>query len=124
MALLRGRSPLVQQNSVDEAALQWDEHGFEPGPAMALRAHVREQIGISVSLGLARNPLVAKMASERAKDRVRSFDGELWLVWDEAAPTERLVRLPIHFAPGVSEIDFTVRGREASSGKEIATALR
>ncbi|HEY3108879.1 MAG TPA: DNA polymerase IV [Chloroflexota bacterium] len=67
MALLRDSSPLVQQNSIDEAALRWDEHGFEPGPAIALRARVRDQIGISVSLGLAANPLVAKMASERAK---------------------------------------------------------
>jgi DNA polymerase-4 len=67
MALLRGRSSLVQQNSIDEAALRWDEHGFEPGPAIALRASVRAELGLSVSLGLAVNPLVAKMASERAK---------------------------------------------------------
>jgi DNA polymerase-4 len=67
MALLRESSPLVQQNSIDEAALRWDEHGFEPGPAIALRARVRDEIGISVSLGLAPNPLVAKMASEQAK---------------------------------------------------------
>src|SRR5262245_4642950 len=74
MALLRTSSPLVQQNSIDEAALRWDEHGFAPGPAVALRERVRGEIGISVSLGLAANPLVAKMASEQAKsapERVR-----------------------------------------------------
>lgn len=67
MALLRTASPRVQQNSVDEAALAWDEQGFDRASALALRARVRAEIGLSVSLGLAANPLVAKMASEAAK---------------------------------------------------------
>lgn len=66
MALLRTTSPLVQQNSIDEAALAWP-HGYDAGPAIALRARVGSELGLSVSLGLAPNPLVAKMASERAK---------------------------------------------------------
>jgi DNA polymerase-4 len=67
MALLRSESHLVQQNSIDEAALAWEEHGFEPGPAVRLRERIGREIGLSVSLGLAASPLVGKMASEVAK---------------------------------------------------------
>lgn len=67
MELLRGESPLVQQNSVDEAALRWEHRGFDRASAVALRERVLGELGLSVSLGLASSPLVAKMASEAAK---------------------------------------------------------
>jgi DNA polymerase-4 len=67
MELLRTESPLVQQNSIDEAALQWDHHGFDREPAVRLRERVLAELGLSVSFGLAGCPLVAKMASETAK---------------------------------------------------------
>jgi DNA polymerase-4 len=67
MELLRSESPLVQQNSIDEAALQWDHHGFERAAAVRLRERVLSELGLSISLGLATSPLVAKMASEAAK---------------------------------------------------------
>ncbi|HZQ98541.1 MAG TPA: DNA polymerase IV [Chloroflexota bacterium] len=67
MALLRTESPLVQQNSIDEAALRWEHRGFDREPAVRLRRRVLDELGLSVSLGLAANPLVAKMASEAAK---------------------------------------------------------
>ena len=66
MAVLRAASPLVQQNSIDEAACTWPP-GFQAAPALALRAKVLAETGISVSLGIATSPLVAKMASEVAK---------------------------------------------------------
>ena len=68
MAVLREASPLVEQSSIDEAACVWPE-GFEAAPALALRARVLAKTKISVSLGLATSPLVAKMASEAAKAR-------------------------------------------------------
>ncbi len=67
MQLLRTACPLVQQNSVDEAACQWDDNGYDAEPARALRARVDTELGLSISLGLANCPLVAKMASETAK---------------------------------------------------------
>jgi DNA polymerase-4 len=67
MELLRTASPLVQQNSIDEAALDWERQGFDRAPALALRARVAAEIGLSVSLGVAASPLVGKMASEVAK---------------------------------------------------------
>jgi DNA polymerase IV len=68
MAVLRAASPLVEQHSIDEAVGAWPD-GFHAGPAMALRAQVMVETGISVSLGIATSPLVAKMASEAAKQR-------------------------------------------------------
>ncbi len=66
--VVRGESPLVEQRSIDEAACLWP-HGFRPEPALGLRGKVLAEIGISVSLGVATSPLVAKMASEAAKQR-------------------------------------------------------
>ncbi len=68
MAVVRDESPLVEQHSIDEAACVWLP-GFRPEPALALRARVLAETGVSVSLGIATSPLVAKMASEAAKQR-------------------------------------------------------
>src|SRR5688500_17379056 len=75
MAVLRDESPLVQQSSIDEAACAWP-YGFIPEPPLALRERILNETGISVSLGLATSPLVAKMASEVAKKQA----DHLWIV--------------------------------------------
>ena len=71
MAILRQTSPLVEQMSIDEAYLDltdqvavWDE-GVEM--ARRLQSRVREEVGLSASLGVATNKLVAKVASDRDK---------------------------------------------------------
>ena len=95
MALLRQESPLVQQNSIDEAACAWPR-GYAREPALALRARVLAETGISISLGLATSPLVAKMASEVAKQR----DDHLYVV----APGQEatfLAPLPVRALIGV-----------------------
>ncbi len=68
MAILRAESPVVEQNSIDEAACLWPP-GFRAESAIALRARVLVEVHISVSLGIATSALVAKMASEVAKQR-------------------------------------------------------
>src|SRR5438477_6162466 len=67
MDLLRSETPLLEQRSIDEAALDWREHGFAREPVRRVRARILEEIGLSVSFGLAPSLLVAKMASEVAK---------------------------------------------------------
>jgi DNA polymerase-4 len=67
MDLLRTETRLLEQRSIDEAALDWRQHGFSREPVLRLRARILEHIGLSVSFGLGPNPLVAKMASEFAK---------------------------------------------------------
>jgi DNA polymerase-4 len=67
MELLRSESRLVEQRSIDEAALAWEHRGFDDAPALRLRERIGREIGLSVSLGVAASPLVGKMASEAAK---------------------------------------------------------
>lgn len=71
MAILRETSPLVEQMSVDEAYLDLTEQvkAWEDAVEIArrLQARVRDEIGLSSSLGVATNKLVAKVASDRDK---------------------------------------------------------
>jgi len=67
MDVLRTATPLLEQRSIDEAALDWRHHGFSSGPVLQLRQQILEEIGLSVSFGVAPTLLVAKMASEVAK---------------------------------------------------------
>ena len=71
MAILHEASPLVEQMSVDEAYLdltdQVDEWEEAVGIARRLQARVRDEVGLSSSLGVATNKLVAKVASDRDK---------------------------------------------------------
>jgi DNA polymerase-4 len=71
MALLHEVSPLVEQMSVDEAYIDltgqvraWKD---SIDVARRLQRRVREEIGLSCSLGVATNKLVAKVASDRDK---------------------------------------------------------
>jgi DNA polymerase IV len=69
MDLLRTATPLLEQRSIDEAALDWRHHGFVAEPVLRLRQRILDEIGLSVSFGIAPTLLVAKMASEVAKAR-------------------------------------------------------
>jgi DNA polymerase-4 len=69
MDLLRTETALLEQRSIDEAALDWRHHGFASEPVVRLRQRILEDIGLSVSFGVASSVLVAKMASEVAKTR-------------------------------------------------------
>ena len=71
MDVLRTETPLSTTVRGQEAALDWDAHGFEREPVLRLRQHVLDEIGLSISLGVAPTLLVAKMASEVAKRRAR-----------------------------------------------------
>jgi DNA polymerase-4 len=71
MAILHDTSPLVEQVSVDEAFLDlsdplspWDT---AVEIAAQLQGRVREEVGLSASLGVATNKLVAKVASDQDK---------------------------------------------------------
>jgi DNA polymerase-4 len=69
MDVLRTETPLLEQRSIDEAALDWRHQGFDDQPVLRLRQRVLDEIGLSISLGVAASLLVAKMASEVAKGR-------------------------------------------------------
>src|ERR1700730_3951078 len=67
MDVLRTETPLLEQRSIDEAALDWRHHGYAEEPVSRLRQRILDEIGLSVSFGVAPTLLVAKMASEAAK---------------------------------------------------------
>lgn len=70
-AILRDYTPLVEPAGADEAYLdvRGSERLFGDGPAIAedIRRRIRRDIGITASVGVAANKLVAKVASDAAK---------------------------------------------------------
>jgi DNA polymerase-4 len=72
--LMQRLTPLVQPLSIDEAALDLSGtqalHGMAPAAVLArLARDVEREVGITVSIGLARNRLGAKLAAGRDKPR-------------------------------------------------------
>jgi len=64
MAILRAYTPLVEQVSVDEAFLDVTARAEEPlALAEAIRRRVREETGLTISVGIGPNKLLAKIAS-------------------------------------------------------------
>jgi nucleotidyltransferase/DNA polymerase involved in DNA repair len=67
MDLLGTETPTLEQCSIDEAVMDWTAHGFDQASVVWLRQRVLDELGLSVSFGLASNRLVAKIGSEVAK---------------------------------------------------------
>jgi DNA polymerase-4 len=73
-ALMQGLTPLVQPLSIDEAVLDLGGtaalHGAPPAVVLArFAAAVEREVGVTVSIGLAANRLMAKIAAGRDKPR-------------------------------------------------------
>jgi DNA polymerase-4 len=71
MAIFRGITPLVEPLSLDEAFLDASEQAAVAGGPEALareiKRRVKEETGLTVSIGVATNKTVAKIASEMRK---------------------------------------------------------
>jgi DNA polymerase-4 len=116
MDLLRSETPLLEQRSIDEAALDWRGHGFVREPVLLLRSRILREIGLSVSFGVAPSLVVAKMASEVAK----SHDDHVCVV----GPGESaifLAPLPVRALVGVGpKSEVRLRGFEVTTIGELA----
>ncbi|MEA2774097.1 MAG: polymerase [Acetobacteraceae bacterium] len=81
-ALMSGLTPLVQPLSIDEAVLDLAGtealHGAAPAVVLArFASEVEKQVGVTVSIGLAANRLMAKIAAGRGTPRgFTVIDGE------------------------------------------------
>ncbi len=100
-ALMAPLTPLVQILSVDEAALDLrgteQMHGAPPAVILARFAReVEARVGVTVSIGLARNRLLAKIAAGR--DKPRGFA----VLGSEAARV--LAGEPVRLLPGVGPV--------------------
>ncbi len=96
--LMEALTPLVQPLSIDEAALDLAGtealHGMPPAAVLARFAReVEAQVGVTISIGLARNRLMAKIAAGR--DKPRGF-----CVIGAEAPTV-LAKEPVRLLPGI-----------------------
>jgi DNA polymerase-4 len=91
-------TPLVQPLSIDEAVLDLTGttavHGAPPAVVLArLALRVEAELGITISIGLAANRLLAKLAAERGKPRGFSVLGSEAPVW--------LATQPVGLLPGI-----------------------
>lgn len=73
-AMLEALTPLVQMLSIDEAALDLSGtealHGAPPAIVLTrLARRIETELGITISIGLSRNRMLAKLAAERGKPR-------------------------------------------------------
>ncbi|MFL1461057.1 DNA polymerase IV [Roseococcus sp. DSY-14] len=98
-AMMERLTPLVQPLSIDEAALDLRGtqalHGAPPAAVLArLALEVEREVGVTISIGLAANRLMAKLAAEQDKPRGFHVIGA-----DEAAAF--LAPLPVGTLPGI-----------------------
>lgn len=98
-ALMETLTPLVQPLSIDEAVLDLAGtealHGMPPAAALARFARaVEREVGVTVSIGLAANRLLAKIAAER--DKPRGF-----AVIGAAEAAALLAPEPVGLLPGI-----------------------
>ncbi len=96
--LMEELTPLVQPLSIDEAALDLSGTEALHGAPLAitlnrLARRVEQQVGVTISIGLSRNRLLAKLAAERGKPRGFSVFGA------EAAAV--LAPEPVGLLPGI-----------------------
>ena len=100
-ALMQRLTPLVQPLSIDEAVLDLAGtealHGAVPAAVLArLALDVEREVGVTISVGLARNRLMAKIAVER--DKPRGFA----VIGAEAA--ELLAPESVRLLPGIGPV--------------------
>lgn len=98
-AAMRELTPLVQPASIDEAYLDLTGterlHGRTPAAVLAMFAKdIEARVGITVSIGLSHNKLLAKIASDLDKPRGYAVIGKA-----EAAVF--LAPKPVNFLPGI-----------------------
>lgn len=84
-AILHGVSPVVEEGGIDEAYLDVTDIGEAPeAVAKKIKREIREATGLSCSVGIAPNKLLAKMASDLQKPdgltvlSMRDVPGRIW----------------------------------------------
>ena len=117
--LMRDLTPIVEPISIDEAFLDLTGtervHGATPAQALIrFAARVERDVGISVSVGLAPNKFLAKIASDRDKPRGFSVIGR-------SEATDYLADKPIGILPGIGR---QTEAKLARAGLTLVRHLR
>jgi DNA polymerase-4 len=140
MALLHDVTPTVEEVSIDEAYLDLTEEGDEWEEAMVLarglQERVRDEVGLSASLGVATNKLVAKVASDHDKPGgltvVRPGDEASFLaplpvrvIWGIGPVTEeKLATMGVETVGDLAEVSVRVLAERFGDEHGAAMALR
>lgn len=102
--IFRQYTPLLEGLSLDEAFLDVTAsralHGSAPGIALAIKTLIRERTGLTASVGVASNKLVAKIASDLDKP-----DGLVVVTADNCRAI--LDPLPVSVIPGIGRQTLT-----------------
>jgi DNA polymerase-4 len=98
--MMRALTPLVEVRSIDEAVLDLsgtrELHGAAPCLVMArLAREVEQELGVTISIGLAVNPLMAKLAAGIDKPRGYAVIGHEARAW--------LADRPVRLLPGIGK---------------------
>jgi len=98
MALLSNHTPIMEQNSIDEAWLDMTGSeglfGNPPTAAKRIMDEIRDRLGLSCSIGIAENKFLSKMAAEMKKPL------GITELWEHDIPT-KLWPLPIKEMYGI-----------------------
>lgn len=118
-ALMEALTPLVQPLSIDEAVLDLAGtaalHKAPPAVVLARFARrVEQEIRITVSIGLARNRLLAKLAAERDKPRGFAVLGAEAAEWLAEQPVTLLPGVGPALAKRLTAVGFTRLGQLAA----------
>jgi DNA polymerase IV len=127
-AIFEDTTPLVEGISIDEAFL--DVRGFErtagrPSEIAArLRADVREQVGLPITVGIARTKFLAKVASSVAKpDGLLLVPPERELAFLHPLPVEALWGVGPATARRLHDLGVTTVAEVAAFGEDALVAL-
>ncbi|WP_270939134.1 DNA polymerase IV, partial [Falsiroseomonas oryzae] len=117
--LMEALTPLVQPLSIDEAVLDLSGtealHKAPPAVVLARFARdVEQQLRITVSIGLARNRLLAKLAAERDKPRGFAVLGAEAAAWLADQPVTLLPGVGPALARKLNAAGFTRLGQVAA----------
>ncbi len=93
-AILQDYSPTVEEGGIDEAFLDLSQTADPLATARTLKARIREETGLTASVGIGPNKLLAKMASDLEKP-----NGLVVLTEEDIAP--RIWPLPVRRLWGV-----------------------
>ncbi len=141
MALLADYTPLLEQISIDEAFLDVTGTEAHYGPpaqlAVAIQARIERELGLSASLGVASNKLVAKIASDYRKPHgitIVPAGGEaaflaplpIRMLWGVGRVTARdLARLGVQTIGDLARLPVeTLRAHFGSQGEALWHAAR
>jgi DNA polymerase-4 len=124
----RNTTPLVEGVSIDEAFLDvgglWKVSGSPADIAARLRADVRDQVGLAITVGVARTKFLAKVASGVAKpDGLLVVPPETELEFLHQLPVERLWGVGVVTSAKLHERRIATVGQVARLGEAYLVSV-